>query len=297
MDRVRLYGQEALNFLNSDGLIPQLVLTIIIILAISAIISMFEMIVSGIRNYNKLTVNVLPNTYTSEQIYLQDPSLSEFDYLYPSSNEFNGIEFSFSFQLYIDPETYKNTPASTAGIQKFYNVFYKGDTANIWPNMSPGVFLNTNDNTMRIYMNSINNIKDSYVEIPNMPVGKWFHMAIVQKGQGMDVYINGNIAVRHEFKSIPKFNLGPIVVFSRNTLEYNENQQHYGGFQVVGPMKGMISKLKYYAYAISFSQIDSLSLEGPSDKVITKAIDQTPPYFHDSWWVTRYNASSAHYGL
>jgi hypothetical protein len=299
MDTVQLYGQRALNFLNSDGLVPQLVLTIVIILVISTIISMFEMIVTGIRNYNRLTVTLLPDTYTSEQIYLQDPRLSEYDYLYPSANEFNGIEYSFAFQLYIDPDTY--TSIRTPG---FYNVFYKGDQNNIWPNMSPGVFLNAQENTLRIYMNAIDNTKDSYVEIPNMPVGKWFHTVIVQKGQSLDVYINGNIAARHEFSSIPKFNFGPVNVFSSKTFNPSGNEDQYKGpdgktFNVIGPMKGMISKLKYYAYAISFTQIDSLSTEGPSSKIITKAIYQTPPYFHDSWWVTRYNrgSSEVNFGL
>ena len=171
--------------------------------------------------------------------------------------------------------------------------------------MSPGVFMDAQTNTMRIYMNAINDIKNSYVDIPNMPVGKWFHTVIVQKGQALDVYINGNIAARHEFKAIPKFNFGPINVFSSKIYTPSSEQDQFKGedgklFKSLGPMKGMISKLKYYAYAISFSQIESLSIEGPSSKVVTKAIDQTPPYFHDSWWVTRYNraaGSDINYGL
>jgi hypothetical protein len=133
------------------------------------------------------------------------------------------------------------------------------------------------------------------VEVPNLPVGKWFHVVIVQKGQFMDVYINGNVAVRQQFSTIPVINYGNIMVLSKNTLTASDGIT--GGFGVSGPMKGMISKLKYYAYAVSFSQIDSMYREGPSSKIISKSFDQTPPYFHDSWWVTRYAAGSTHYGL
>jgi hypothetical protein len=308
MDTVRLYGQQTLNFLNGNGFVPQIVLTIIIVIVISTLISMFEVIVTTVQDYNKLMVNLYPYSYTADtqQVYIQDPANGEFQYMYPSTNEFNGIEFSFSFNLYIDPKTYENTPAPIVNKTQFLNVFYKGDQNTIWPNMSPGVFLNANENTIRVYVSSITGVRDSYVEIPNVPVGKWFHMVIVQKGQNMDVYINGNVAVRKTFTTVPKFNFGPVVLFANKTFNASKTdttmKASYQGsdgnmFAVVGKMQGMISKLKYYAYAVSFSQIDSLALEGPSNKIITKSLDQTPPYFHDSWWVTRYNTSSANYGL
>lgn len=284
-----MYGQRALDFFNSDGLIPQIVLTVVIVIALHVIISMFEYVFEAVRNYNRLTATLLPYTYTVEQTVLQKEG-SEFPFVYPSNNEVNGVEFSYSFHLYVDPASFSSTATG------FKNVFYKGDTNNIWPAMSPGVFLNGATNTLRVYMNAINNIKDSYVEIPNIPVGKWFHMVVVQKGQFMDVFINGNVAVRHQFSTIPVINYGNIMVLSKNKLAAADAERT-GGFSVDGPMEGMISKLKYYAYAVSFSQIDSLYREGPSSKIISKSFDQTPPYFHDSWWVTRYNPASTHYGL
>jgi hypothetical protein len=168
--------------------------------------------------------------------------------------------------------------------------------------MGPGVFLNAKDNTMRIYMNSINNVSGQYVEVPNIPVGKWFHCVLTEKGQNMDVYINGNIAVRHTFKEIPRVNFGNLYVFPNVTeRDYIGTDKLTNTTETIkileDPMQGMISRVKYYAYAISFSQIDALYGEGASKKIESTSYDQSPPYLHDSWWVTRYSSASPHFGL
>ncbi len=306
MDAARSYGTQAWNrslaFLSSDGLIPQLVITVIIVLVLHFVIMAVESLVSGIKRYGRLSATLLPYTYISKggnsansdaQTVIQDPKSSKYPFMYPSENEVTGLEFSYSFHLYIDPDTY-----STAGAANdFYTIFYKGGEKP-WPILGPGVFLNASTNTIRIYMNSVTSIADSFVEIPNVPVGKWAHLVITQRGQNMDVYINGNIAVRKTFKTIPLINYGNVYVFP-NTTTSGMNNPTTGddAFKVVGAMKGMISRLKYYSYAINYTQIDSLLGEGISKKIVSTSMDQTPPYFHDSWWVTRYNAASDKYGL
>lgn len=297
MDVAKSYTQaafgKATSFVGSDGLIPQLVLTIIIVLVIHFIILAVESVVDGIRKYNRLSATLLPHTYTNKgsdgsQTVIQKVSESSYPFMYPSENEVNGIEFSYSFHLYVDPDNYET---KTDG---FKNIFYKGSDNGPWPVMGPGVFLKGNENVIRIYMNSITSIKENYVEVPNIPVGKWIHFVITQKGQDMDVFINGNIAVRKHFNSIPRINFGGLYVFSSSTLNAAENT---GNFGVTGAMKGMISRVKYYSYALSFSQIDALLSEGASPKIVSTSFDHTPPYFHDSWWVTRYNPASQFYGV
>jgi hypothetical protein len=133
------------------------------------------------------------------------------------------------------------------------------------------------------------------VEIPNIPVGKWFHLVIVQKGQNMDTYINGNLAVRRQFSNIPVLNYGHVYVLPVQKTQLRIDASSTAN--VKKPMKGMVSRLKYYAYALSYAQIDSLYREGPSSKIESTSYDHTPPYFHDNWWVTRFNRASPHYGL
>jgi hypothetical protein len=303
MDTVRTYGQQLWNrsigFLNSDGLVPQLVLTLVIILVIHFIIMAVESFVKGLQSYSRLSASLLPYTYTSEKAagekkieIVQKPSGKDYPFMYPSDNEINGVEFSYSFYLYVDPDTYSiNGDANT-----FRNIFYKGGSKP-WPYLGPGVFLNSKENTIRIYMNSVANTKDNFVEVPNIPVGKWFHMVITQKGQNMDVFINGNIAVRMNFKYIPMLNYGTLHVFAGTGSEKVEGEPATGNVTIDGSMKGMISRLTYYAYALSFTQIDSLYNQGPSKKIVSTSYDHTPPYLHDSWWVTRFNSQSPHYGL
>ncbi len=301
MDTVRSYGQQLWNrsigFLNADGLIPQLVLTVVIILVIHFIILAVESFVKGIQNYSHLSASLLPYTYTSTSatgenkiVVTQKTKDGDYPFMYPSENEVNGVEFSYSFYLYVDPKSFATAGTDT---NQFLNIFYKGGPKP-WPYLGPGVFLNKGQNTIRIYMNSVVNTKDNYVEIPNIPVGKWFHMVIVQRGQNMDVFINGNIAVRMTFKFVPMLNYESVTVFSGAT---QDGSVATGGFSVTGSMQGMISRLTYYSYALSFTQIDSLYNQGPSKKIVSTSYDHTPPYLHDSWWVTRFNAQNPHYGL
>lgn len=303
METLQSYGTQAwnqsLSFLSSSNLISQLVLTVIIILVIHFLIVGVESLIKGIQKYNQLSATLLKDTYVSkggdsDQIVITQGSESQYPFLYPSENEVNGVEFTYSFHLYIDPENYQHTRTSSASHdQTFRPIFYKGSEAGPWPVLGPGVFLNAKDNTIRVYMNTISKVSEEFVEVPNIPVGKWFHMVLIQKGQNMDVYINGNIAVRNTFKEIPRINFGNVYIFPNGSGKSYPSS----GFQAITPMQGMISRMKYFAYALSFSQIDSLYNEGASKTIKSVSYDFKPPYLHDSWWVTRYNPMSPHYGV
>jgi hypothetical protein len=147
-------------------------------------------------------------------------------------------------------------------------------------------------NTLRIYMNSATKW-DTYVSVQNVPVGKWFHMIIMAKGQYLDVYVNGNVTQRNQFKDAPRLNAGNIYVMWPVTFPVDGNlsadaKQNMGDFRVNGAMNGMVSRLKYFAYALTYSDIDGLFREGPSSTIVNKSFNELPPYFHDDWWVTRY---------
>jgi hypothetical protein len=131
---------------------------------------------------------------------------------------------------------------------------------------------------------------NNFVEVPNVPIGKWFHLVITMKGKFMDVFINGNIAVRNEFEAVPKLNFGNVYVLTPITFPARANAAQLGDFKVDGAAVGMVSRIKYFSFASNYSQIDSLYREGPS-KTITapkNVFAQKTPYMHDDWWVTRY---------
>jgi hypothetical protein len=273
-------------------LIPQLLLTVVAILALYAIITIAESIVNTFKAFDRQTTVLFQDTTTGRQLITQ--SAESDNLIYNSENEVHGMEFSYSMYLLISPETFEETvSAGTCGGKKkqqttsLKQIFHKGSKDG-FPLLAPGLFVEGNKNTLRLYMNSSTKW-DNYVEIPNIPIGKWFHLVITMKGKYLDVYVNGNVTVRHEFATVPKLNYGHVYVlypvkFPKNTNDMNIKTD----FRVDNAAKGMVSRLKYYSYALNYSQIDSLYREGPSKKIVSTTYEEKPPYFHDSWWVTKY---------
>lgn len=284
-------AQVTQNFLLTGSVLSQVVLTIIILIVAYLIFTMLDTTMSSISELSKTKSVLLANTYSSPQTIPQGPS-SGAPLIWPSSNESNGMEFSYSCHLNLSPETFNSTKAAACGAKGLggsgnvnsvvlKHVFSKG-AENSFPLMAPGVFARGDVNTLRVYMNSTTSW-NNYVEIPNIPIGKWFHMVIMLKGKYMDVYVNGNVAIRHEFKDVPKLNFGPLYVFNNNQFPDNSSTA-IKDFVVNGAAKGMISRLEYYAYALNYSQVDSLYRQGPSAKMGESVVSVTPPYLADSWW-------------
>jgi hypothetical protein len=129
---------------------------------------------------------------------------------------------------------------------------------------------------------------DNFVEIPNIPVEKWFHLVISCKGRSLDVFINGNVIQRMTLSSVPKLNFGDVYAFQNianedTRIDVTPDQR----YSVNGKADGMLSRFNYYAYALSYAEIDSLYRQGPSSKIVS-AQNQVPPYMADAWWVQSY---------
>ena len=213
--------------------------------------------------------------------------------VYNSENEINGMEFSYSTWIFINPDTFNASVAEVCGGESnndahlLKHIFHKG-SKDAFPVMAPGVFVHGNKNSLRIYMNSVLSW-DNYVEVPNVPIGKWFHLVLTQKGKFFDVYVNGNIAVRKQFDAVPKLNFGNFYIMSPIKFPANPaDRKIITDFKVDNAMNGMVSRMKYFSYALNYSQIDVLYREGPSKKIVSSSFNQQPPYFYDDWWVTKY---------
>lgn len=290
------YARSAFGYIIGQGFVPQILLVVLIMLILYAIFVILEIVVDSIKRYGRLTAVLGPNTYTGNLVVPQDGSNPKFPLIYPSENEAEGMEFSYSMYLFIHPDSFEGTLTDRCGaqssqsVQKLRHVFVKGSSKG-FPLMSPGVFLHGDTNTLRVFMNSTL-AWDNYVDIPNIPVGKWFHIVITMKGRYMDVYLNGNVITRHEFKSVPKLNYGGVYALyadSKNSYDgYDKKTDKIVRYEIDGAMKGMISRLKYYGFALNYSQIDALYREEPSKKIESPSFSQTPPYSHDSTWVTHY---------
>jgi hypothetical protein len=218
----------------------------------------------------------------------QDPKNAKAKTIYLSDNERSGIEFSYSFFLYVNPDTFDGSASTTT----YKHIFHKG-YKSAYPLLGPGVFMKSNENTMVVHMNSFNDWRKC-VEIPNIPVDKWFHVALVFRKSAMEVYINGNLSKKMPFQGgdVPYQNFGNVYVFNRETKTWPAmpgKATDAGPFAVSRQMDGRISRLNYFRYAIGFAEIRELIREEPSSKMeADSGMNRVPPYLQDAWWTTTY---------
>jgi hypothetical protein len=199
----------------------------------------------------------------------QDPSDKNAVIVNRSNNQTTGAEFTYSFWLYINP--YKTPsgvnidPASTAALnssQKYDTVFVKGDvrsgsqtTDGINLSNGPGVYTQALQNgTVNLYviMDLVNNTttkSPNSVTVNNLPIQKWFHVAVRAQNTLLDVYINGVIAGRQALTNYPQQNYYNVNVFP-------------GG--IPSNFNGQLSNLRYYSRALNVFEINNVVMFGPN---------------------------------
>lgn len=276
---------------GGPDLISQLILTFTAVTIVLLVISSFESLAGGEMSKRRTNAVLLQDTTTAQQFISQDPNDSTIPYMYNSKNEPTGIECSYSLYLMVNPETFdvQESSYTSSGPVPLKHVFHRG-FKDVFPMMSPGVFVEAGKNTLRIHMNSVSKW-ENHVSVHNIPVGKWFHLALILKGQYLDVYINGNVTQRNQFPDVPRLNNGNVYVMWPVTFDGSANAAANADvkkFKVTGAMNGMVSRLQYFSYALAYSDIDRLMSQGPSKTIMNKSFSELPPYFHDDWWVTRY---------
>lgn len=236
--------------------------------------------ISMVTTYSQSSTLLLPYLYDGPQAIMQNPNQKGSNTIYPSVNAPSGLEFSYSCFLLINKATFQGTDN---GLR---HVFHKGSSV-YKPLMCPGVYVRNNDNSLVVYMNEAGSW-NTYCELPNMPVGKFFHFAIVVRNMDVDVYINGNVAHRMKLSTIPRQNFGDVYVFKNESFSdaaYSPDDP----FKVVGAASGLISRLLYSNYALNYEQIDRMVRTGPSSQLVS-ATQNLPPYLADNWWVSYYSA-------
>lgn len=104
------------------------------------------------------------------------------------------------------------------------------------------------------------------IEIANIPIKRWFHIAIRQQNKIMDVYMNGTIAKRYTFENLPKQNYDDIHIAPN------------GGFI------GKLSNLRYFDSALNVFQITNIAMAGPDLTNADDAKDTKFDYLSSSWY-------------
>jgi hypothetical protein len=263
---------------------------IVIGLSAVVVIYFFMCAVEIMNNYiNRLQGNrteLLPITYnTANKTFQlpQNPNQSNSLLVQPSNNALTGIEFSYSFFL--------NVPSSSYGASNgLQHIFHKGSPSQ-FPLLGPGVYMHSDTNTLRVYMNTYDTW-NNYVDVENVPIGKWAHIVIACKASHLEVFVNGNIKSRLGFDLSPPYqNYGDVYAFSQRRFTLNPAQVSSltDPFNVTGAVNGQFSRLFYFNYALSYSEINSLFNQGPSSTIdSTTGSANTQTYLSDTWWTANF---------
>lgn len=274
---------QQVNSGSKPGIIQQILFGLALVVAVYLVMIFVELMYKYINRLSLNRTELLPNTYNIEDKSInipQNPNVKGSKSLALSDNERSGIEFSYSFWLNIHPSAFRQELG-------LLHIFHKGYTSQ-FPLLAPGVYMRSDTNTLRVYMNTYKTW-NNYVEVDNIPIGKWVHVVIVVKNDSMELFINGNLSRKLPFEGFtPYQNFEDICCFSQRRITLKNSivpSTDETGFDVFGALKGQLSRLNYFSYALCYAEIQQLMNEGPSSKVDTTTINQNiPPYLDDTWW-------------
>ena len=274
---------QSINSGQKSGIISEIIFGLVFVVGVYLALLFIEVIFKYI---NRLSLNrtvLLPNTYNVDDksiVIPQNPNIKGNKYVSLSNNERSGIEFSYTFYLNVSANAFRQEKG-------LCHIFHKGYSSQ-FPLLAPGVYMRSDTNTMRIYMNSYKTW-NNYVEIENIPIGKWVHVAIVVTDNALEVFINGNLSKKLSFDGFtPYQNYQDVQCFSQRRITLRQSTVpsiDTDGFDVFGAMKGQLSRLNYFSYALSYAEIQNILNEGPSSKMDSAlATGNIPPYLDDTWW-------------
>lgn len=278
-------SNQVVSYLMGTGFINQIILSIVLAAFLYIFMMMLEIVYFSFRAVGGTRKDLLLMTVNAQdkpRQFIQDPKNPKAVTLPFSDNEVTGVEYSYSFFLFINPASFRNEEGLLHIMHKGHPFYY--------PLMSPGVFLHSNTNTLRVYQNS-SRTWNTYVDVENIPVKKWCHIAIVARKNSVEVYVNGNVAKKLPMiNSVIYQNYGDLFLFSQRTCAPIGATSPSGVFpQVFGTYNGQLSNLVYFSYALSYTEIQSMNVSGVNSKTDTQTMEQ-PPYLADNWWVSSTNA-------
>lgn len=272
---------------QEPGIIQQILVSVTFVVVLYLVFVFMELIYRYIKRVQLNKTVLLANTYSIDNkpiVLSQNPNKRNTHTVHQSNNERTGIEFTYSFYINVNPSTFRNEKG-------LLHIFHKGYSQQ-FPLLAPGVYMRSDTNTLRVYMNTYKTW-NNYVEVDNFPVGKWVHVAIVCTENSLEIYINGNLSKKLPFEGYqPYQNYQDINCFSQRRVSMRHSlvpSVDEDGFEVFGSVKGLMSKLYYFSYALCYAEISNLLNEGPSTKLESDVITTNiPPYLDDTWWSKSY---------
>ena len=237
------------EFLESNSMIARLSFILLLLLGFIVLLRIGVNLLTWYYSPGKNVHFIDGMTAANQQRrFIQDPSVDGSKTILRSTNEEQGIEFTWSVWVFIED--------IAAGAGKYRHIFHKGDSpvkagedGIIYPNNGPGLYLAPNTNNLYVIMSTYNDYKEE-VMVPGIPLQKWVNIIVRVKNKTMDIYVNGVITQSIMLNGVPKQNFGDVWMCSN------------GGFD------GFVSNLWYYAEAIGVSKIAEINRKGPNRKML-----------------------------
>jgi hypothetical protein len=264
------------SFLDSNSYVAKAAFLILTVIVFVYVLRLCIALIGWLftPNSSPYLVNGLMDANVGNMIIPQDPTASSAIPILRSVNDEVGIAFTWSVWIYIKQHSKVATTAA-----EYRHVFNKGSSTPsnkgiMTPNNGPGLYLNNDYTKLKVVMSTFNNFNNS-IEIPNIPINKWFNVIIRVENTVLDVFMNGDLAQRMPLNSVPFQNYGDV------------NVAINGGFN------GNVSSLRYYNTALGTRDIQNIVNSGPNLTAIgaSGGAPGTMDYLSMRWFFSQWNAS------
>jgi len=302
--------KAASNFLDMNTNIAKFAFIILVVVAFIVLFNLGIRFIgyfftSGASNPYLINGQIQANNPGTKfkQIY-QDPKVPDSITIPRSNNALTGIEFTWTVWI-----LYNAVPPDITNYT-YMNVFTKGDFNGVnisrdlkssFPSLNngPGVYLGPPSNSKKdgdsnsppitnslwILMDTMNApagktvvmsepVSTEYIEIPNVPIGKYFHLAIRCENKFLDVYINGTVVSHMNLQYVPKQNYYDV---------------HVGDPKLNG---SLLSDLRYFSTALSVIDINNIVTRGPNTNNASNSTmlpGYNPNYLSSMWYTNLIN--------
>ena len=254
-DSISVFSQGAddvsNSYLQSNTVVAKFAFLVLVIILFVVILKLGIWLLSFFLSPKESPYVVKGLVNGGEKIVVSsDPKDANSVPIFRSNNQSNGLEFTWSNWLFID---------SIPDNNDYHHIFSKGNdefnTDGIATvNNGPGLYLTNqsqdgaNTAKLHVVMDSVQmNDPNITLEIDNIPIKNWVHVAIRIKNTILDVYVNGTIAGRIVLDHVPKQNYQPVILSGSNKT-----------------MSGKISDLRYFNRAIDVFEINAIVSNGPN---------------------------------
>ena len=287
------------EFLNSNSLLAKFAFIFLVFIVFMIILKIAIAIMGFFLSPSRSPYVIKGKINGSEFVEIsQDPKKEDSIPILKSNDRHRGIEFTWSSWLFMNDKQEKYS--------EFAPIFIKGnnnkDENNVYLTNGPGVYVKQDlsggfeHQTIHILMDHVDSLAVSdkntnidasnladktklnkardHIVIENIPIKKWFHLAIRLQNMIMDVYVNGTIVKRHNMDKIPK--------------------QNYQNILAGVDFRGSLADLRYFDRALNVFEINNIVMFGPNTRPSDRSVDSSSrsgnfSYLSSMWYNEAHN--------